>query len=181
MERTLIDQLVRKAQLGDREAFSEIVRLLMNKTIALTYKMTGNREAAADLAQDSFLSAWTNIGSFKGESKFESWIYKIASNKTLNFLKREKRYVDSNSSIEIKSEDNPELDYNRQELKKNIMEFMMSLPSEQRLVFELHFYKQMTFDETAQATGKSEGTVKTLYREAVKKLRKTAFNKGWHS
>ena len=46
MERTLIDQLVRKAQLGDREAFSEIVRLLMNKTIALTYKMTGDKEAA---------------------------------------------------------------------------------------------------------------------------------------
>jgi len=181
MERTLIDQLVRKAQLGDREAFSEIVRILMNKTIALTYKMTGDKEAALDLAQDSFLSAWMNIGSFKGESKFESWIYRIASNKALNFLKREKRFVENSSNTEIKSENNPELDYNRQELKSNILDFMLSLPPEQRLVFELHFYKQMTFEETAKATEKSEGTVKTLYREAVKKLRKTALKKGWRS
>lgn len=180
MERTLIDQLVKKAQLGNREAFSEIVRLLMNKTIALTYKLTGSKEAALDLAQDSFLAAWINIGSFKGESKFESWIYRIASNKALNFLKREKRYVENNSNIEILSEDNPELDYHKKKLKKNILDFMMSLPSEQRLVFELHFYKQMTFEETAKVTEKSEGTVKTLYREAVKKLRKTAHKKGWH-
>lgn len=179
MNMEVIEQLVEQAQAGDRNAFSEMVRLLMNKTVALTYKITGDSEAAVDLAQDSFLSAWINLKSFKKEAKFESWLYRIAFNKALNYKKKEQKFSDDSAIETQPAHSNPEKEYAQKELKQKILGFMNSLPSEQRLIFELHFYKQLTFEETARATGKAVGTVKTLYREAIKKLRTTAISKGW--
>ena len=174
-----IDTLLIQAQAGEREAFSQIMRLMMNKTIALTYKMTGDKDNALDLAQETFISAWQNLHSFKKEAKFESWLYRIAVNKSLNFLKKKKQ-VPLDNFDNIQSDSDPASDYNREELRQNILSFMMTLPEQQRLVFELHFYKEMTFDEVSKTTGKALGTVKTLYREAVIKLRAVAVDKGWH-
>lgn len=179
-EINLVYELVEKAQSGDRGSFSKIVRLMMNQIFALTYKMTGDKETASDMLQDTFVTAWEKLGSFKGDSKFESWVYRIAVNKCLNVLKRESRNqpleVDNLISIE-----NPERDHYQRELKLNILSFMSSLPAQQKVVFELHFYKEMTFEEITKITGKALGTVKTLYREAVIKLRNTAKKKGWYS
>ena len=175
----LIDKLVERAKTGDRNAFSEIVKLMMNKIVALTYKMTGDRDNAIDLAQDSFVTAWEKLDSFKGDSRFESWLYRIAVNKSLNFIKRENKLTSLEFNNQVAS-DNPERDIIQNELRENIMSFMLSLPAQQRTVFELHFYKELTFYEISDITGKALGTVKTLYREAVIKLRNLAKKKGWY-
>jgi len=67
----------------------------------------------------------------------------------------------------------------KKELRENVLAFMESLPAQQRLVFNLRFYQQLSFEEIAATTGKALGTVKTNYREAVKKLRRVALEKGW--
>lgn len=175
----LIDRLVENAKAGDRTAFGKLAALLMNRTVALTYRMTGDMDAAKDLAQDTFVSAWQNLNGFKGASKFESWVYRIAANKSLNYLKRESRSTDIESVVEVHSDANPEREFSQKELRRDMLDFMGGLPPQQRLVFELHFYQERTFEEIAAMTDKAHGTVKTLYREAVKKLREAAKIKGW--
>lgn len=174
-----LEELVEKAKEGNREAFSEIMQITMNKTLALTYKYTQDMESAKDMTQETYIAIWEHIKDFKGEAKFESWLYRIASNKCLNYLKKVKR-VSFNNEMEQQPVDNPEKQLITKELKEETLYFMSQLPSQQRIVFELRFYKELKFDEIAKITQKAVGTVKTLYREAVIKLRRHAKKKGWH-
>jgi RNA polymerase sigma-70 factor (ECF subfamily) len=177
-----IQQLVEQAVEGDRAAYSKIVRMMMKPVVALAFRMTGDREAARDIAQDTFVSAWQNLSRFRGEAKFESWLYRIASNKTLNYLHSQKRFQppDESSVPDRVSEiDSPDRTLEKEELQRNVLAFMESLPEQQRLVFNLRFYREMQFDEIAEVLGKAVGTVKTNYREAVRKLKELAVEKGW--
>lgn len=180
-----MEQLVEQARAGDRQAFSAIVRRLMNQVAALTYRMTGDRDTALDLAQETFVSAWQNLGTYRGEASFVNWLYRIATNKSLNVIKAAQRLTslpdESEASLEFVSESDPQTDLERRELSALVMEFMAGLPPQQRAVFELRFYKQLTFEEISAATGKAVGTVKTNYREAVKKLRAFALERGLKS
>jgi RNA polymerase sigma factor (sigma-70 family) len=176
-----IQRLVDRARRGDRDAFSEIVTILMNPIVALTYKMTGNRDAALDLAQETFVSAWENLKAFRGEARFESWLYRIASNKAINHLNT--KQSTSLDAVELESAPlsevaSPDETLAREELRQAILQFMLELPPQQRAVFELRFYKQLTFEEIAEITERAVGTVKTNYREAVIKLREYASKKG---
>ena len=177
-----LESLAEKALAGDRQAFSAIVRQLMTRVTALTYRITGDRETALDLAQDTFVSAWENLRTWRGESGFANWVFRIATNRSLNHLKAatRRRTQDNFDLNELEASDpGPERLLHRQELAEQVREFMVSLPPQQRAIFELRFYKEMRFEEIAQALDRALGTVKTGYREAVKKLREHALEKGW--
>ncbi len=180
-----IEQLAEKARLGDQRAFSELMKAKMNEIVAMTYKMTGDSQAAADLAQETFIAAWKNLGSFRGDSSVSSWLYRIAANKTLNHLKKEKKYssFDSVPDVNIQpidhSPEDPSRLLEKKQLREEMLDFMQTLPTQQRLAFELRFYKQLSFAEIGETTGSALGTVKTNYREAIKKLRKHAIESGW--
>ena len=182
-----INTLVRTAQEGDRRAFSRIVEILMDPVVALTYRMTGDRETALDLAQDTFVSAWEKLAGFRGEAGFASWLYRIATNKTLNYLKsaavqRTERLDETREATlpgGLEGGD-PEEVLEDSRLRQEILEFLGTLPPQQRAVFELRFYKQMSFDEIARTIGRAVGTAKTHYRQAVTKLRTHLKEKGWH-
>jgi RNA polymerase sigma-70 factor (ECF subfamily) len=183
-----VEILARKARLGDRAAFSKIVRLMMNQVTALTHRMTGDSEVAMDLAQDSFVAAWEKLPGFRGEARFTSWLYQIAANKCLNHLnKAATRQNRSLDEIEAAGQQpaSPEADPERalytKQLRENILSFMDGLPDMQRAAFELRFYQGMSFGEIARQLGKAEGTVKNHYRQAVLKLRQLAAAKGWVS
>lgn len=171
---------------GDRDAYGRLVRLLMDRTVALTYRMTGDRQTAQDLAQEAFLTAWQRLDQFRGESSFSSWLYRIATNLTLNYLKSPAvtraasiEAVETRQHAQEQSTDDPAADLRRKELRQGVLDFMQTLPEGQRAVFELRFYKQLSFNEIADSTGKAPGTVKTHYRQAVIKLRQWAQDKGW--
>lgn len=175
-------ELVRLAQKGDRQAFSTLARQVMKPLVALTYRMTGDSDAAKDLAQDSLLAAWENLSGFRGDAKFQSWLFRIASNKTLNYLngRREQPLTDAIAASAAATEtDIPDRQLHTENLREGVLTFMATLPEKQRLVFNLRFYSQMSFGEIAETTGSALGTVKTNYREAVAKLRTYAREKGW--
>ncbi|RME29644.1 MAG: sigma-70 family RNA polymerase sigma factor [Candidatus Zixiibacteriota bacterium] len=171
----VLAQLAKAAAEGNRAAFDEIVRQTMNSVLALTYRMTGDRDTALDLAQDTFVAAWKGLSGFRGDSRLTSWLYRIAANKTLNHLaKRAKpETADSRVSDSVASH-NPARQLEQEELRVLVREFMATLPPQQRITFELRFYQGMAFDEIARATGRALGTVKTNYRQAVAKLRQFA-------
>lgn len=181
-----IDRLATKAKTGDKEAFSEIVRMLTNDLVAMTSRMTGSVDSAKDLTQDTFIAAWQSLSGFRSESRFASWLYRIAVNKTLNFLRRQ-----ANSPVITgQVADNFELEkgaygarsdreIEQKQLKAEVLEFMQSLPPRQRLAFELRFYKQLPFESIAEITESALGTVKTNYRQAIIKLREYALSRGW--
>ncbi len=179
-----LESLAEKALAGDRQAFSAIVRQLMTRVAALTYRITGDRETALDLAQDTFVSAWENLRTYRGESGFANWVFRIATNKSLNHIKAvARRRSDDNFDLdEIEASDpGPERLMHRRELAEQVRDFMVTLPPQQRAIFELRFYKGMPFEEIANALERAVGTVKTGYREAIKKLREHAVEKGWQT
>ncbi|SYZ74294.1 putative ECF RNA polymerase sigma factor SigW [Candidatus Zixiibacteriota bacterium] len=166
-------ELAIRAQAGDRAAFDQLVRLNKDKMFALTYRMTGERETALDLVQETFLAAFRELPKFRAEADFSSWLYRIASNKTLNFLRRRKII----SFISISGSDVPEPSYEMadsmadSEMTERINRAVAILPPKQKLIFNLRFFDQLPFGEIARILGKSESTVKTNYQKAVEKLR----------
>ncbi|MBI5266063.1 MAG: sigma-70 family RNA polymerase sigma factor [candidate division Zixibacteria bacterium] len=179
-----LEPLVLAAKAGDQKAFGEIVRKLMNPVMALTYRMTGDRDVASDLAQETFVTAWEELSHFRGQSSVKSWVWRIAANRSLNYLEslsRRRTHELTNISEDIAAPGNIHRELEQDELRRGVLAFMSTLPPQQRLVFELRFYQQMSFEEISQAMDRALGTVKTLYREAIGKLRAHAKQSGWRS
>ncbi len=166
-------ELVERARAGDRRAFDELVKENRDKMFALVYRMTGNRESALDLLQDTFFTAFKKMDRFRGDAAFSSWLYRIASNLSINFLRR-KKIVSflpfSGVHEETQKYEMTDL-AESSELMERAARAVESLPPKQRLVFNLRFYEQMSFPEIAAILDRSESAVKTNYQKAVEKLR----------
>jgi RNA polymerase sigma-70 factor (ECF subfamily) len=171
-------ELIARAKGGDRQAFNTLVRLNKDKMFALIYRMTGDREAALDLMQDTFLAAYMKLSGFRETAVFSSWLYRIASNKTLNYLRRKKLV----SFLPFGEKGVPDIGYETEnkvvssELNTEIKKAVEELPPKQKLVFNLRFYQQLPFGEIAAILSRSESSVKTNYRKAIEKLRKRLKN-----
>ncbi len=167
-------ELITNTKKGNRKAYDKLVRIYRDKMFALTYRMTGDRETALDLVQDTFYNAFVNIDKFRGDALFSSWLYRIASNLTLNFLKRKKTVgfvsLDDLPSAEPTYEDRDKAA--NSELALEISRIIGELPPKQKLIFNLRYYSKLPFKEIAKIQGKSESTVKTNYKKAVEKLQK---------
>lgn len=166
--------LAADARAGNRKAFDELVRLNKDKMFTLVYRMTGDREAALDLLQDTFFTAFKELAGFRRESQFSSWLYSIASRKTLNYLSRKKLL----SFLPLGGKEACEPSYNMadnvesSEIDAGIKKAVKSLPPKQKIVFTLRFFDQLAFAEIAEILGKSVSTVKTNYQKAIEKLQR---------
>jgi len=104
------EALVRRARSGDLEAYDELVRRYQERIYGTIYHMTANHEDANDLAQESFIKAFQALKSFKGGSSFYTWLYRIAVNKTINFLKQRKNRIQmSLNDLDFNTEHDPDL------------------------------------------------------------------------
>ena len=102
--------LVQKAQAGDYSSFDTLVQRYQERVYATVYHMTSNHEDANDLTQEAFIKAYKALGSFKGDSSFFTWVYRIAVNKTINFLKSRKNKIHlSLNDLDFNAEHDPEL------------------------------------------------------------------------
>jgi len=166
-------ELIERARRGDRRAFDELVKENRDKMFALIYRMTGNRESALDLLQDTFFTAFKKIDRFRGDSAFSSWLYRIASNRTTNHLKRQKivSFLPFAGVHEETQKYEMADTVQSGELFDSAAKAIAALPPKQRIAFTLRFYEQLPFAEIAAILNRSESSVKTNYQKAVEKLR----------
>ena len=165
--------LVRDAKNGDLEAYDQLVRRYRERIYATIYHMTANHEDANDLAQESFIKAFQALKSFKGGSSFYTWLYRIAVNKTINFLNRRKNRVQmSLNDLDFNAEHNPDLvalisdktprrEADLRELQEKLNAALLKLSEPHRLVVVLHDVQGLSHDEIAKVMDCNIGTVRS--------------------
>src|SRR5262245_35391743 len=165
--------LVRRAQQGDLCAYDELVQRYQERIYATLYHMTANHEDASDLAQEAFIKAFRALKSFKGDSSFFTWVYRIAVNKTINFLKqRKKRTQMSLNDLDFNAEHDPDLvalisektprrELNLTELQGRLNEAMQKLSEIHRLVVTLHDIQGLSHEEISKIMDCNTGTVRS--------------------
>ena len=170
---TLEIDLVTRARRGDLHAYDELVKRYQERIYATIYHMTGNHEDANDLAQEAFIKAFSALKSFKGGSTFYTWLYRIAVNKTINFLKQRKnKFHLSLNDIDFNAEHDPDLmalisdktptrDVALTELQKKLNEALLRLSEPHRMVVVLHDVQDLSHDEIAEIMGCNIGTVRS--------------------
>src|ERR1039457_4113472 len=167
------DALVRGARRGDLAAYDELVKRYQERIYATIYHMTSNHEDANDLAQESFIKAYSALKSFKGGSSFYTWLYRIAVNKTINFLKQRKnKYHLSLDDLDFNPQPDPDLvalvshktpqrDAGLSELQKKLNEALLKLSEPHRMVVVLHDVQGVSHEEIADVLGCNIGTVRS--------------------
>ncbi|MFX4262218.1 RNA polymerase sigma factor [Pelotomaculum propionicicum] len=163
--------LVAMAQKGDLTAYEALVQRYQHKVFNLASKMVNNREDALDIAQEIFMQIYIALPGFRGESIFSTWVYRVASNKCLDFLRKRKAEKEKTAAtIEENvqfgdSRDSPEELAIRREESRRVREALISLPRHYRIVIILHHYQQLRYKEIAEVLNQPVKTVATrLYR-----------------
>jgi len=177
-ERFADDDLVGRAQSGDLDAFTELAGRIQEKVYHTILGMTRNQEDAGDLTQETFMIAYRSLKNFKRQSGFYTWVYRIAVNLTLNFLKK-KGKEKGTESFEDKSAvfdragyeaASPEGDSLNRELKDRIDDAIGSLALPYRSAFNLVVNQGMSHGQAAKILGCSENTVSWRMHKARKML-----------
>ena len=165
--------LVRQAKNEDLGAYDELIRRYQQRIYATLYHMTSNHEDANDLTQETFIKAYQALKSFKGDSSFYTWVYRIAVNKTINFLKQRKnRYSISLNDLDFTAENDPDLvalvsdktprrDAGLAELQEKLNAAMQKLSEQHRMVVTLHDVQGLSHEEIGQIMDCNVGTVRS--------------------
>lgn len=174
--------LVARAKAGEADAFSQLVTRYERRIFRLARNITQNEEDAEDVLQDAFLKAYEHIGGFQEQSKFYTWLVRIAVNEALMKLRKRKtgKVFSLDESVDTGEEtvtrevavwDNPEQRYSQQELRTILEQSIQSLAPIFRTVFTLRDVDELSTEETAQALGISIPAVKSRLLRARLQLR----------
>lgn len=182
--------LISRAKDDDTRAFDALTLKYGDKLFGLVYSMTSHKEDTHDLLQKIFAKAYQSLPKFKGNCTFYTWIYQIATNRTLNFLKKRKnrsivRLYDMESSvqqkpalIDINTNANPERQSSIYELQIRLNEAMMKLSEPHRIVVTLFDVQGMSHKEIAVILNSSEGTIRSRLHYAHLQLQ-SALQDAW--
>jgi len=179
LEKTLVDKSIR----GDIEAFETLIRSHQKKVYNIALRMTKNPDDAQELAQDTFVRAFTAIKKFRGDSSFSTWLYRIAMNVCTDFLRKKSKVVmvsmeqsatgnENDQSIQL-AEDAPGPDEmsEKRQLKDLVRQAMDSLTAEHRQVLILRDLMDLTYKDIANTLNLSEGTIKSRINRAREGLK----------
>jgi RNA polymerase sigma-70 factor (ECF subfamily) len=173
------DELIRNAQKGDPMAFKNLVYLYDNRVLRTAFKMLGNRQDAEDVYQEVFLRVYSSLHRFRFQSTFETWLYRIVVNTTINYRKTRNRYLnatwipdsqDDCWSPEDKMPLADEIIINK-ETGAQIQKMLEKLTLYQRTVFVLRYYQDFKIREIADIVECSEGTIKNTLFRITQKMR----------
>lgn len=165
--------LVKRTQRGEASAFDVLVERYKERLYATVYHMTSNHEDANDLVQEAFIKAYKSLHGFRGHSSFYTWIYRIAVNRTINFLKRRKNRnqyslddVENGIQtdpdfVELMSHVTPRREVGLNELQERLNEALQELSEPHRAVVTMHDIQGMTHADIAKVMKCSEGTVRS--------------------
>jgi len=165
--------LAARARDGDDSAFEELIRQYHGKLYGLIYNMTSNREDTEDLLQEVFAKAHGSLHRFQGKSSFYTWIYRIAINRTINYLKRRRKRqtlsldaIDGaverdRAYLELSSRESPVRDVRLTELQERLNKALQTLSEKHRTVVVMHDIQGIPHQEIAAMLGVSEGTLRS--------------------
>lgn len=181
-DRDLDWAIVQRVQNGEVSAFNQLVQKYRQPLFSTIYNMTGNREDATDIAQEVFIKAFQSIKRFRGQASFYTWLYRIAVNSSITFIKRAKkqRFINYETIDEtlVSSEileyftakTKTEKGALLKELQEKLNEALQKLSPKHRIVVILHEVEGMSHKEIADITKTSEGTVRSRLHYAKKML-----------
>jgi len=169
-------ELVKKSQLGDKSAFEELVKRHQEIVFSLSFKLTGNRELANDVAQEAFIRAWKAIGKFRGDSTFGTWIYRITVNTAWTLRKKAKKHYSLNieetqEPVVVDEKKDPELVAINSDLSLVLRKALNQIPLEQRIIVELKNIEGRSHKEIADYLDISVTAAKVRLHRAHQKLR----------
>lgn len=171
--------LIEVIQKKNREAYRELFARYQKKLFTYIFHLVGNKDETEDILQNVFSKTFKNIAHFDLERKFSSWIYRIAHNEAVNFLKRKsKRYTVSWDDIATSkdkldtasNEELPEDKWARKEIKKEIDDALKKLPRKYQQVLKLRYFQEYSYEDIGLILKKPVNTVGTLINRAKKKL-----------
>ncbi len=179
-------QLVKKTLRGDNQAFEELVQIYQNKVYALSYRYMGNEDDAYDMSQESFIKAYRSLKSFKGDSSFGTWIYRITTNVCLDEIRRRKRRVvplsldeplatlDGNGVEKEIADTSLTADriYEQKEFSENLQKLLDEMKPEHKSAIVLRDVMELSYEEIAVVLDCSIGTVKSRINRARTVLQK---------
>ena len=166
-------ELVTRAQRGDRNAFSELVRIHAQGVLNVIYRMCGDVQIAEDASQETFIQAWLHLSSYRPQTSLRNWLYRIAVNAATDMLRKEKRIL-PNDIEDLHLTDyrpGPESLFSQKEKALLVQKAVLSLPDASRAVLVLKEYEGMSYHEIADALDIPMGTVMSRLNYARKVLK----------
>jgi len=166
-------ELILRAQNGERNAFSELVRTHTRGVFNVVYRMCGDALIAEDAAQETFIRAWQNISSYRPQTSLRNWLYRIAFNAGTDMLRKEKRVLPGDIDEMPLADDRPgpESLASQNERTALVQKAILSLPDASRAVLVLKEYEGMSYREIADALDIPIGTVMSRLNYARKLLK----------
>jgi len=166
-------ELVTQAQIGNRNAFSELIRLHAQGVRNVIYRMCGDAQLAEDAAQETFIRAWQNISSYRPQTSLRNWLYRIAVNAATDMLRKEKRILlDDIDNLHLTNEQpGPEAMVSQQERTVLVQKAILSLPDASRAVLVLREYEELSYQEISSTLDIPLGTVMSRLSYARKLLK----------
>lgn len=182
-------ELVSRARAGDTAAFEQLMLDNQDRVYTLCLRMTGDREDALDLAQEAFFNAWRGLSSFQGNSSFSTWVYRLASNACIDFLRKRKRRQQGESPHSLDDEEaplpepadprgSPEEELERRELRRAVERGLQALPDHHRQVLVMRELSGMSYQEIGAVLDLDLGTVKSRIARARLALKKFLVQEG---
>lgn len=168
-------QLVEAAQSGREEAFNQLVLRHRQALYHTAVGLLGNADDADDICQDSFIKAYEGLGSFRAESSFYTWLYRICVNLCLNKLRSRKIRTFlrlDNDELVLPAIESADMPTEQAEFLGKARHAIAKLPDKQRAVFILRYFRELPHAEIAEIMDRDVGTIKANYHQAIKKLQK---------
>jgi len=170
-ETDLIAQL--KGEKSREQAFKVLVNTYQQRLYWHIRKIVINHDDTDDILQNVYVKVWNNVGNFREDSSLFTWLFRIATNESLNHLQKQKRH--STSSINDTSNylvENLETDvyFEGDTLEKKLQEALIQLPNKQRIVFNMKYFDEMKYEDISKILNTSVGALKASYHFAVKKI-----------
>mgnify|MGYP005751006827 FL=1 len=183
----IIKKRIKQIKKGDQDAFGEIVDLFKDKIYQLSYRMVGNAHEAEDIAQEAFIRAYMNIHTYDTNRKFSTWLYRIATNLTIDRIRKKKPdyYLDAEvagtEGLTMYSQvaadvQLPEDELQSLELQEEIQQQILNLPDKYRSVIVLKYIDELSLKEISEILELPVGTVKTRIHRGREALRQQLRN-----
>lgn len=170
-EEALVNELKEKE--SQAKAFEVLVSTYKERLYWHIRRIVLDHDDADDVLQNTFIKVYKNIDGFKGDSKLYSWMYRIATNESLTFLKQKSRKMGvSDEELKSRMVENLQADvyFEGDEIQLKLQKALATLPNKQKLVFTMKYFQEMKYDEISEVLETSVGALKTSYHLAVKKI-----------